>query len=182
MFDKFQNRNKQKSEFEERVVQVDRVTYVVAGGKRLRFRTLVVIGNKKGKVGYGLGKATEVPQAVQKAVTYAKKHLIEVPITKGTIAHDINFKYGAAKIFLKPAKEGTSIIAGGSVRTVLELAGIKNILSKIMGTSNKINNVKATIEALKSLRTVPEKPEKKDNTKTNKQVVETTKTKKSNNK
>lgn len=168
MFDKFNNRARQKSEFEERVVQVDRVTYVVAGGKRLRFRTLVVIGNKKGKVGYGLGKATEVPQAVQKAVTYAKKHLIEVPITAdGTIPHDIHFKFGAAKIFLKPAKKGTSIIAGGSVRTVLELSGIKNILSKIMGTANKINNVKATILALQSLKTIPEKTEKPKNLKTN---------------
>ena len=114
---------KKEPEFEERVVQVDRVTYVIAGGKRLRFRTLVVVGNYKGKVGYGIGKATEVPEAVKKAVQQAKKRLIEAPIINGTIPHELNFKYGAAHIFLKPARPGTSVIAGGAVRTVLELAG-----------------------------------------------------------
>ncbi len=144
-------------EFEERIIQVDRVTYVVAGGKRLRFRVLVVIGDRKGRVGYGIGKATEVPVSVKKAVSQAKKNLIKVAIVKNTIPHEIKYKFGAAYIFLKPAREGTSIIAGGSVRAVLELAGIKNILSKIIGSANKINNVKATINALKSLKAIAPK-------------------------
>lgn len=156
---------KPRSEFEERIIQVDRVTYVVAGGKRLRFRVLVVIGDRKGRVGYGIGKATEVPESVKKAVTEAKKNLVTIPIINGTIAHELNYHFGAAHIFLKPAKAGTSIIAGGSVRAVLELAGIKNILSKILGTSNKINNVKATIEALTTLRK-PEAISEKDIDKT----------------
>lgn len=153
----FRSQRREEKEFEEKIVQIDRVTYVVAGGKRMRFRVLVVIGDRKGRVGYGLGKATEVPDAVKKAVKYAKKHLIKVDIHEGTIAHEIYIKYEAAYIFLKPARPGTSVIAGGAVRTVLELAGIKNVLSKILGSTNKINNVKATIEALTSLKKIEPK-------------------------
>lgn len=157
-----------KEELEEKIVQIDRVTYVVAGGKRLRFRVLAVVGDRQGQVGYGIGKAAEVPEAVQKAVQYARKHLIKVPLVNETIPHEIDFKYGAAHIFLRPARPGTSIIAGGAVRTVLQLAGVKNILSKIIGTANKINNVKATIEALVSLRKTPEEPKERAKSKEHK--------------
>ena len=138
--------------FEEKVIQVDRVSRTVKGGKRMRFRALVVVGNKSGRVGIGIGKAQEVLSAVKKAVNKAKKNLIDVPIVNDTIPHEIRVDFGSAKLFFKPASSGTSVIAGSSVRTVIELAGIKNILSKILGTSNKINNAKATIIALSSLR------------------------------
>jgi len=145
---------KPEIEFEEKVVQIDRVSYVVAGGRRLRFRVLVVVGNKKGKVGVGVDKATEIPNAVSKAVSQAKKRLIEIPLSDGTIPHEIRYKYGPAKVFLKPASKGTGIIAGGPVRAVLELAGVTDILSKMLGSENKINNVFATYEALKRLRRI----------------------------
>jgi len=138
-------------EFEEHLVQLDRISYVVAGGKRMRFRALVVIGNKNGKVGFGLAKALEVPKAVQKAVTMAKKNIIEVPIVRETIAYPIQVKFGSAVVLLKPAPSGTSVKAGGAVRIVLEHAGVKNVTGKILGSPNKINNVKATIEALRRL-------------------------------
>jgi len=145
-------RDEKKSEFEEKVVQVDRVSRTVKGGKRIRFRALVVVGNRNGKVGAGIGKGQEVVLAVKKAVNHAKKSMIEVPILNETIPHEIRVDFGGAKLYLAPAGKGTSIVAGGSVRSVLELVGIKNILSKMLGSSNKINNVKATILALKSLR------------------------------
>ena len=145
----FKPKNK---EYEEKVVQIDRVTYVVAGGKRMRFRVLVVIGNRKGKVGVGVAKAAEIPNAINKAVAQAKKLLIEVPIKDGTISHEIKYKYGPAYILLKPASAGTGIIAGGPVRAVIELSGITDILSKMLGSENKINNVFATYEALKSFQ------------------------------
>jgi len=145
-------RDERTSEFEEKVIQVDRVSRTVKGGKRMRFRALVVIGNRKGKVGAGIGKAQEVLTAVQKAVAKAKKNIIEVPIINDTIPHEVKVSYGSSEILFKPAGSGTSVIAGGSVRAVLELAGIKNVLSKIIGSSNKINNVKATLIALKSMR------------------------------
>lgn len=139
-------------EFEEKVVEVDRVTYVVAGGKRMRFRALVVIGDRKGQVGVGLGKANEVPDAVAKAVYQAKKSIINVPIKDGTIPHEIKEKYKSALVLLKPASKGTGIIAGGPVRAVIEMSGITDILSKMLGSENKINNVMATYEALKKLK------------------------------
>lgn len=148
-------RDKPKSEFEERVVSIDRVSYTVAGGRRLRFRALVVVGNRAGKVGMGVAKAGEVQAAVQKAVASAKKHMVTVPIIAETIPHAVNMRFGSAHIFLKPARPGTSVIAGGSVRAVIELAGIKNLLSKVLGSNNKINNVSATIEALRSMRPAP---------------------------
>ncbi|MGI6103117.1 MAG: 30S ribosomal protein S5 [Patescibacteria group bacterium] len=145
-----------EEEFEERVVEIDRVSRTVKGGKRMRFRALVVIGNKKGKVGMGVGKAGDVQSSIQKAVNQAKKHLIDVPIVNDTIPHETTHKYGSAVVFLKPAAAGTSIIAGGPVRAVIELAGIRNILSKIIGSSNKINNVRATLETLASLKVAKE--------------------------
>jgi small subunit ribosomal protein S5 len=144
---------KEKSEFEQKLVDIARVVRIVAGGRRFRFRATVVIGNRKGKVGVGIGKAANVTSAVSKAVAFAKKNLILVPIVDGTIPHEVTVDYGGAKVFLKPARPGTGVIAGGPVRAVVELAGIKNILSKMQGSANKLNNVQATILALKNLRT-----------------------------
>ncbi|TSC95293.1 MAG: small subunit ribosomal protein S5 [Candidatus Berkelbacteria bacterium Athens1014_28] len=140
---------KQKnSEFDEKVLDIARVSRVVKGGRRMRFRALVVIGNRNGKIGYGLAKAGEISVAVKKAVTRAKKQLIVVPIINGTIPYQVYTELGSAKVFLKPAKEGTSIVAGGVVRAIAELAGIKNLVSKVMGTPNKTNNTAATFQAL----------------------------------
>lgn len=140
-------------EFDERVIEVQRVSRVVKGGRRIRFRALVVIGDHKGRVGMGVAKASEVAEAVRKASAQAKKHLVVVPIINGTIPHEIYAKFGSAKVMLKPATPGTTIVAGGSVRVVAELAGISDLLSKIMGSANKINNVSAVIRALSSFNT-----------------------------
>jgi len=142
-------------EFEEKVVQVNRVSKKTKGGNRIGFSVLVVVGDKQGKVGVGLGKAPDVVGAVKKAANYAKKHLILVPLRNGTIPHQVFVKHGAAKVLLKPASEGTGVIAGGAVRAVVEAAGIRNILSKVLGTKNQASNVYATLEALKSLRSFP---------------------------
>lgn len=141
-----------KRDFDSKVVEIKRVTRVVAGGKRMRFRALVVVGDRKGKVGIGLKKGTDVADAVSKATTAAKKTMIEVPIKEGTIPHLVKIKYKAAKVLLKPAPAGSGLIAGGPVRAVLHLAGIKNISSKMMGSSNKVSNVRATYEALKTFK------------------------------
>ncbi|MBM2820774.1 MAG: rpsE [Candidatus Berkelbacteria bacterium] len=141
----------QKSEFERRVLQVDRVARTVSGGKRIRFRALVIIGDRNGRVGIGIGKAAEVVDAVAKATKVAEKNLINVKIVDGSIAYRIELKMAAAHIILKPARSGTSIVAGGTIRAIAELAGIKNIVAKILGTANKINNAKVTIEALKKI-------------------------------
>lgn len=143
---------REPKEFEEEVLQIDRVTRVVAGGRRLRFRATVVIGNRKGKVGVGLGKAGEVAIAIQKAIAKAKKSLITVSIVKNSIPHPVEQKFKAAIIMMKPASEGTGIIAGGAIRKILDLAGVKNVLSKRFGTTNKIANARATIMALKKLQ------------------------------
>lgn len=145
-------RNEEKKEFDEQVVQLDRVTRVVKGGRRMRFRATVVIGNRNGKVGIGIGKSNEVAAAVKKAVSKAKKELLQVPIYNDTIPHRIEMKYKASKILLMPAGPGTGIIAGGATRKVIELSGIKNILSKTLGSSNRVNNTKATFMALSLLR------------------------------
>lgn len=143
----------EKNPFEERVVAVDRISRTVAGGRRMRFRALVVVGDRNGKIGVGLAKSNEVASATAKAVRQAKKHMITVPVVNGTIPHEITHNYGSAQVILKPAPAGTSVIAGGPVRAVVELAGIKNVTSKILGgTSNKLNNVMATFEALRNLR------------------------------
>lgn len=138
-------------EFEKKVLQVDRISRTVRGGRRIRFRTLVIVGNRQGRVGMGVGKATEVVEAVEKANRVARKNLMDVPIINGTIPHQIEMTLGSAHILLKPAKVGTSIVAGGTIRTICELAGIKNIVGKILGTANKINNSKVTFEAFKRL-------------------------------
>lgn len=145
---------KKKSEFEEKVIQIARVCRTVKGGRRMSFRALVAVGNKKGKVGIGTAKSTEVLEAVKKAVVYAKKNLINVSIVNDTIPHEAKVNFGSAILFMKPASKGTSIIAGGSVRIILSLAGIKNILTKMIGSSNKINNAKATIIALKQMEQI----------------------------
>lgn len=155
-------------EYDEEVIQISRVTKVVKGGRRLRFRATVVIGNRKGKVGIGLGKSHEVTGAIQKGIAKAKKHLIKIPLDGATIPHDLKIKFKSAKIIFLPAAPGTGIIAGGAIRKILELAGIKDILSKSFGTTNKVNNTKATIEALKQLKKTPamnkrEKPLNKPN-------------------
>lgn len=147
------HRRREKPEFEQKLIDVARVVRIVAGGRRFRFRATVVIGNRKGKVGIGIGKAGDVSSAVTKAVASAKKELITVPIVNGTIPHEVKVKFGGAQVFLKPAPVGAGIIAGGAVRAVVEFAGIKNIFSKIHGSSNKPNNVQATLKALQSLRT-----------------------------
>ena len=143
----------EEKEFEERVVVVNRVTKVVKGGRRFRFAALVVVGDHKGRVGYGTGKAQEVPEAIKKAVEDAKKNIIYVPIVKTTIPHSITGIAGAGQVFLKPAPAGTGIIAGGPVRNVVELAGIQDIFSKSQGSSTPINIIRATFEGLKNLRT-----------------------------
>ena len=141
------------SEWKERVVQVRRVTKVVKGGKKLSFRAIVVVGNQKGQVGVGCAKASEVIIAIQKAIADGRKNLVNVPIFKKTIPHPITGRSGAGEVVLKPASEGTGVIAGGSVRAVLELAGIENILSKSLGSKAPLNAANATLDALKSLRT-----------------------------
>lgn len=136
--------------FQDKVIEVSRVSRTVKGGRRIRFRALVVIGDKNGKVGMGLGKANEVALAVSKANSQARKNLISVPIYNGTIPHEIIGVHGAARVLLRPASSGTSIVAGGSVRVVAELAGITDLLAKSLGSRSKINNVAATLDALKS--------------------------------
>lgn len=147
---------KEASEFDKRVVSVRRVTKVVKGGRTLRFSALVVVGDGKGRVGLGIGKSKDVSSAIEKATTIAKRNVKVVPIVNGTIPHENIGKFSATKILLLPAPEGTGVIAGGSARAVIELAGIQNIVTKTHGSSNKINCVKATMQGLLSLRTKEE--------------------------
>lgn len=140
------------SEFDKKLVSVNRVTKVVKGGRTLRFSALVVIGNKNGKVGIGMGKAAEVPNAIDKATENAKKHMIKVSTFKTTIPHEVVGKFGKSTVILLPSKAGTGVTAGGSVRPVIELSGIKDITAKVLGSRNKINCVKATIDGLMQLK------------------------------
>ncbi len=142
-----------ESEWKEQVVQIRRVTKVVKGGKKLSFRAIVIVGNKKGSVGMGVAKAAEVIIAIQKAVADARKNLVNVPLFNTTIPHMITGRSGAGSVVLKPASKGTGVIAGGAVRAVLELAGVENILSKSLGSKSPLNAANATLNALKSLRT-----------------------------
>ncbi|HEV9340730.1 SSU ribosomal protein S5p (S2e) [Streptococcus pneumoniae] len=143
-------------ELEERVVAVNRVTKVVKGGRRLRFAALVVVGDHNGRVGFGTGKAQEVPEAIRKAVDDAKKNLIEVPMVGTTIPHEVLSEFSGAKVLLKPAVEGSGVAAGGAVRAVVELAGVADITSKSLGSNTPINIVRATVEGLKQLKRAEE--------------------------
>lgn len=145
------DRNQIKSEFEEKIVQVNRVSKKTKGGNKIGFSVLVVVGDKKGRVGVGLGKAPDVSSSIKKGLSFAKKHLITVPIVNGTIPFEILVKEGAARILLKPAPRGSGVIAGGAVRSVVAAAGIQNISSKVLGTKNQASNVYATIAALKEI-------------------------------
>jgi small subunit ribosomal protein S5 len=145
----------EKKEFDERIVHIDRVARVVQGGRRFRFRALVVIGDHKGKVGIGIAKGADVTAAVTKATEVAKKHMSKINLYKGTLPHEATAKVGGANILIKPASPGTGLIAGGVVRTILEVAGVSNVLSKSLGSTNKANTAYATIAALESL--VPSK-------------------------
>ncbi len=143
---------REPKEFEEKVVKVNRVSKKTKGGNRMGFSVLVVIGDRKGRVGVGLGKAHDVNSSMRKAIAYAQRHLITVPLKGTTIPHEVRLKLGAARIMLKPAPVGTGVIAGGSIRAVVEAAGIRDIVSKILGTKNQISNVYATLEALRRLK------------------------------
>jgi small subunit ribosomal protein S5 len=145
-----------KLALEERVVQINRVAKVVKGGRRFSFSAVVVVGDGAGHVGAGLGKAGEVPEAIRKGVEDAKKNIIKIPMVGTTIPHEVNVEFAASKVMLKPASQGTGVIAGGSVRAVLEAAGVRDILSKIYGSTNPVNVTRATIEALRGLHSAEE--------------------------
>lgn len=138
----------------EKIIMINRVTKVTKGGKKLRFSALIVVGDGKGKVGYGLGKAPEVPDAIKKAIEKAKKNMINVPVTHGTISHSIMSKFASTRILLKPAKSGTGVIAGGTVRAIMDAAGITDVVTKCIGSSNPHNLVKATFKALSKLQSL----------------------------
>lgn len=144
--------SRERSEFDQKVVEIKRVTRVVAGGKRMRFRALVVIGDHKGRVGMGLRKGMDVSDSVQKAVNAAKKQLVSLPLVNETVPHDVKIKYKSSQLIIRPGKPGTGVIAGGAVRAVMDLAGVKNIMCKMIGSGNKVNNVKAVFQAFKTLK------------------------------
>ncbi len=144
--------DREKREFDQKVVEVKRVTRVVAGGKRMRFRALVVIGDHKGKIGMGLKKGMDVAESVNKAVNEAKKNMITLPLVNDTIPHELKIKYKSSQLMMQPARPGTGVIAGGAVRSVMDLAGVKNVISKMLGSNNKVNNIKAVFAAFKKMK------------------------------
>ena len=153
---------KEETNWQEKVIQIRRVSKVVKGGKKLSFRAIVVVGNEKGQVGVGVGKASDVIGAVKKGVADGKKHLVDIPITRSnSIPHPINGIGGGAKVIMRPAAPGTGVIAGGAVRTVLELVGVRNILAKQLGSNNPLNNARAAVDALSTLRTFTEVAEER---------------------
>jgi small subunit ribosomal protein S5 len=147
---------REKPEFDQKLLDLARVTRVVKGGRRFRFRATLVIGNRKGRVGVGVAKGADVSDAIQKAFNDAKKSMVSITLVSGTIAHDVYAKYGSAKVMLKPGKEGRGLIAGGAVRAVADLLGVKDIVSKSLGSSNALNLARATVLALGELRNLPE--------------------------
>lgn len=149
---RFNNKRREKPEYDQKLLDLARVTRVVKGGRRFRFRATLVIGNRKGKVGVGVAKGADVSVAIEKSFNDAKKNMVEVRMEGNSIPHDVQVKLGSAKVLLKPASEGRGIIAGGAVRAVIDLAGIKDIVSKSLGTSNKLNVARATIKALQSFK------------------------------
>ena len=149
-------RNEEVKEFEERVVGINRVTKVVTGGRRLRFAALVVVGDRNGRVGFGTGKAQEVPEAIRKAIEAAKKNIVTVPMVGTTVPHEVLGVFGGGKILIKPAVEGSGVAAGGAVRAVLELAGVADVTSKSLGSNTAINVVRATVEGLQQLKRAEE--------------------------
>lgn len=159
------NMRREKPEFDQKLLDLARVTRVVKGGRRFRFRATLVIGDRKGRVGVGVAKGADVSDSIQKAFNDAKKSMITVKLSENTIPHDVEMKKGSAKVLLKPASKGRGVIAGGAVRAVVDLAGIKDIVSKSLGTSNKLNVARATIEALKSLKAPRIKKEKAEEVK-----------------
>lgn len=165
--DKRMRRESKEKEFDQSIIDIARVTRVMAGGKRMRFRACVAIGDKRGRVGVAVAKGADVTMAINKAVTKAKKNVITVPIINETIPYRVVKKFGAAVIMLKPAPKGTGVKAGGSVRSILELAGISNVVGKILGSKNKLNNVIAAIQALQDLKIIT--TQKKTEQKINKQ-------------
>lgn len=153
--------DKPQEEFDSTIVDLARVTRVMAGGKRMSFRACVVIGDKKGRVGMGVKKGADVQLAVQKATDYAKKHLVQVKINEGTLPHTTVARFKGAQVLMKPAKEGTGIIAGGPIRVVMEMAGIQNVVAKMQGSSNKVNNVTAVIRSLKDMKSAQDIQQRK---------------------
>ncbi|MCA9746740.1 MAG: 30S ribosomal protein S5 [Lactococcus sp.] len=149
-------RNEEVKEFEERVVGINRVTKVVKGGRRLRFAALVVVGDRNGRVGFGTGKAQEVPEAIRKAIEAAKKNIVTVPMVGTTVPHEVLGVFGGGKILIKPAVEGSGVAAGGAVRAVLELAGVADVTSKSLGSNTAINVVRATVDGLNQLKRAEE--------------------------
>jgi len=156
----FEREPREPKEFEEKVIAIDRVTRVVKGGRRFRFRSTVVVGDKNGRVGVGVGKGGEVQSSIAKAVAKAKRDMITVPLSNRTIPHEVEVRFSGARVLLKPASEGTGVIAGGAVRNVVEVAGIHDLLSKSLGSSNKVNTAYATVAALKQLRATAARKER----------------------
>ena len=161
---KTEARAEQKQELKEKLVNVSRVAKVVKGGRTFRFSALVVVGDGKGRIGVGNGKSAEVPEAIKKATDDAQKNLVKISLVNGTLPHEYTTNFGSSKVILKPAVEGTGVIAGGAVRPVLELAGVKNVTAKTLGSRNSRNIVYATIKALKAMRTPEEVAELRDKT------------------